>query len=163
MLTDLHYDCNVGVYSNYPFYSSVASIENSTQTPMILIVTLSSSLVLLLLIGMVYMNVKSRQREIGIFKALGCRNSDIKIIFLLEVMIIGVISMVLSIAGLYTLVYFLNIYNGSFVMRGFTLYFVDWLTWLICAAYSFGVTWLVSYLPLVKISKMRPVDAIRNL
>lgn len=163
MLTDLHYDCNVGVYSNYPFYSSVASIENSTRIPMILIVTLSSSLVLLLLIGMVYMNVKSRQKEIGIFKALGCRNSDVKIIFLLEVMIIGVVSMVLSIAGLYTLVYFLNIYNGSFVMRGFTLYFVDWLTWLICAAYSFGVTWIVSYLPLVKISKMRPVDAIRNL
>lgn len=163
MLTDLHYDCNVGVYSNYPFYLTVAGIENSTQTPMILIVTLSSSLALLLLIGMVYMNVKSRQREIGIFKALGCRNSDVKIIFLLEVMIIGVISMVLSIAGLYTLVYFLNIYNGSFVMRGFTLYFVDWLTWLICATYSFGVTWLVSYLPLIKISRMKPVDAIKNL
>ncbi len=163
MLTDLHYDCNVGMYSNYPFYLTVAGIENSTQTPMILIVTLSSSLALLLLIGMVYMNVKSRQRGIGIFKALGCRNSDVKIIFLLEVMIIGVISMVLSIAGLYTLVYFLNIYNGSFVMRGFTLYFVDWLTWLICATYSFGVTWLVSYLPLIKISRMKPVDAIKNL
>lgn len=132
-----------------------------------ILICISSALCLILMIGMVSLGITARKKEIGIFKALGCKNSDVKLIFLLEVLLIGIIAAALSIilTNIFTNCYFNPdlISNIPHITGGITLVMMDPVSYLIIFGAAFVMTWLVSYLPLIKISRMKPVDAIKNL
>ena len=135
-------------------------------TSMGIIAAVASVLCFVLMIGMMSFSIISRKKEIGIFKALGCKNSDIKLIFLLEVLLIGLIAAILAVVATNLFVYFVNaslISNQNPITGGITFIAMDWLSYIIILGASFFMTWLVSYLPLIKISRMKPVDAIKNL
>lgn len=159
-------DFGIGVQgSSINFYGEEDANRN-VATSMGIIAAVASVLCVVLMIGMMSFSIISRKKEIGIFKALGCKNSDIKLIFLLEVLLIGLIAAILAVVATNLLVYFDNaslISNQNPITGGITFIAMDWLSYLIILGASFVMTWLVSYLPLVKISRMKPVDAIKNL
>ena len=166
-LKTLREDYNVGVdtVNVIDFYGEESANKRGAQS-MSIIATTSAILCMILIIGMVSFDVISRKKEIGIFKALGCKSADIMLVFLIEVLLIGMISAVLSVVGLNIFVYFLNAElnkNYGIIKSGVTFLAVDWLSYLIIFGASFVLTWIVSYLPLIKISRMKPVDAIKNL
>jgi ABC-type antimicrobial peptide transport system permease subunit len=72
------------------------------------------------IIGIMTMSVLERQKEIGILKALGARNRDILILFVLESSIIGFIGFVIGIC--ITLLMNLGIYNLSKILLNLDMF-----------------------------------------
>lgn len=159
-------DFGIGVSGSHIGFYGEENANMRGATSMGIIAAVASVLCIVLMIGMMSFSIISRKKEIGIFKALGCKNSDIKLIFLLEVLLIGLVAAILAVVVTNLFVSFVNaglISNQFPITGGITFIVMDWLSYLIILGASFVMTWLVSYLPLIKISRMKPVDAIKNL
>lgn len=159
-------DFGIGVSGSHIGFYGEEEANMRGATNMGIIAAVASVLCIVLMIGMMSFSIISRKKEIGIFKALGCKNSDIKLIFLLEVLLIGLIAAILAVVVTNLIVSFVNaglISNQFPITGGITFIVMDWLSYLIILGASFVMTWIVSYLPLIKISRMKPVDAIKNL
>ena len=124
----------------------------------------------LMLTNLISFSVSARSKEIGVFKALGMPNIQIKKIFLLEVFILGVISFLLSIMLVETFLWFVNgkmlINTGNyFPIKGIDfIYFIATpITYLIIFSINFILMPILTLLPLNKITKLNPVDAIKIL
>ncbi len=107
-----------------------------------------------------YTAVMERTNEIGIMKAIGARNNDIFLIFLIESGILGAVGGLVGIAvgvGLGKLVSIGAQAGGWSIIKAIFPY------WLIGGAFlfSFGVGALAGTLPAKQASKMKPVDALR--
>jgi len=109
---------------------------------------------------LMYVNVKSRRREIGILLATGANPKDIFRIFLFETMMIAII----------------GVLGGLGLGMGFSLYYLQYpvvnrpnfvvkpllrlSTFIIPAIVIFTATLIAGVYPAVKASKVNPVDAI---
>jgi len=108
-----------------------------------------------------YTAVIERTREIGVMKAIGARNSDIMLIFLIESgtlgLVGGAIGIVLGI-GLSKLVEFIaiNVWGTTLLKAYFPWYLI-----LGALAFSFLVGSASGLLPARQASKMKPVDSLR--
>lgn len=117
---------------------------------------------ILLVINLISFSIVDRRKEIGVLTALGTSNRDITKIFLLETLIISVVTLVISLVGAAVTAYFLSrIYFSSFVAH-IPLLRVDVLTILMALITSVGFLALAALIPLRKIGKLNPVDAIRD-
>jgi len=107
-----------------------------------------------------YTSVLERTNEIGIMKAIGARNRDIFLIFLIESGILGVVGGVIGIAagiGLSKLVAFGAAAGGySIISAIFPWYLISG-----ALAFAFFVGALAGTLPAIQASKLKPVDALR--
>ncbi len=153
---------------NFEVQTSEDILETFNQvvsTLELLIVALS--LVSLLVAGFVIMNsmytsVIERKREIGIFKAIGAKNSDVALFFIIETIILSLFGGVIGLFGGFTIgkvvEYFTNSYLGSEMLIitldlrlvGFALIF-SLILGLVSTAY-----------PALKAAKLNPVEAIRS-
>jgi len=106
-----------------------------------------------------YTSVMERTREIGVMKAIGAKNSDILLIFLIESGLIGLTGGIIGVllgVGFGSLV-------GMFTQQGgmsFGVSFPPWLT-LGALAFSFIVGSLSGALPALQAARMKPADALR--
>lgn len=107
-----------------------------------------------------YTSVLERTNEIGIMKAIGARNSDIFLLFLIESGILGVVGGVAGIAagiGLSRLVAYAAASAGwSFIQTLF-----PWYLTFGALLFSFGIGAIAGTLPARQASKLKPVDALR--
>ena len=101
-----------------------------------------------------------RTNEIGIMKAIGARNSDIFLLFLVESGILGVVGGIAGITagiGLSKLVAFAAASTGwTFIQTLF-----PWYLTFGALLFSFLIGALAGTLPAHQASKMKPVDALR--
>ncbi len=109
-----------------------------------------------------YTSVLQRTKEIGVMKAIGARNSDIRTLFLFESGLLGLAGGVIGI-----------IIGGSIskaieyivvVVLDQPLLSVSFPAWLIIGTllFSFTIGMLSGYLPAKQASKLNPVDALRS-
>lgn len=107
-----------------------------------------------------YTSVLERTSEIGIMKAIGARNSDIFLIFLIESGILGAVGGIVGIAigiGMSKLVAFGAASAGwTFIKTSF-----PWYLTFGALFFSFVVGAIAGTLPARQASKMKPVDALR--
>ncbi len=107
-----------------------------------------------------YTSVLERTNEIGIMKAIGARNSDIFVLFLIESGILGLAGGIAGIAagiGMSKLVAFAAESAGwSFIQTLF-----PWYLTFGALFFSFFVGALAGTLPAYQASKLKPVDALR--
>ncbi len=107
-----------------------------------------------------YTSVLERTNEIGIMKAIGARNSDIFLLFLIESGILGIVGGIAGIAagiGMSKLVAFAAASAGwTFIQTLF-----PWYLTFGALVFSFGVGAIAGTLPARQASKLRPVDALR--
>jgi putative ABC transport system permease protein len=107
-----------------------------------------------------YTAVMERTREIGVMKAIGARNSDVFLLFLIESGLLGAAGGVVGIAigvGLSKLVAFgADAAGWSFIQ---TIY--PWYLIVGAFAFSFFVGAIAGTLPATQASKLKPVDALR--
>lgn len=107
-----------------------------------------------------YTSVRERIREIGVMKAVGAQNRTIRLIFLFEAGIVGLIG---GIGG---------VVLGIGLAKGVELYFqihpvfllkASASPWLILFGlfFSFAIGCLSGYLPARSAAKLNPVDALR--
>ncbi len=108
-----------------------------------------------------YMGVVERTREIGILRAIGFAEKEVRIIFETEGGIIGFL------AGLFGVV-FASLLGAAvnaviayaFPEVAFTLFEVNLGQVLFCILFSIGLGWLCSFSPARKAAKMNPVKAL---
>ena len=124
----------------------------------------------ILLFNFVSLSVINKKKDIGILRAIGARGTDVSKIFLIEAMIVGMITVVLSWGLMFLGVLGVN----SLLSSNFKTYLqsnaIDKISLL---SVGFGpvvgillacliVTVIATIIPIIKISKMKPVDAIKN-
>lgn len=119
----------------------------------------------LLVINLISFSIASRKREVGILSALGASNGDITSIFLLETLIISAISFVIILALTFVFEWAFNcILSGGYLLDiVFPFLRVDLVTIAILVGSAFGLLLLAALIPIRKIIKLKPIDAIRNI
>jgi putative ABC transport system permease protein len=107
-----------------------------------------------------YTSVLERTNEIGIMKAIGAKNSDVFLLFLIESGILGLVGGIAGIAagiGLSKLVAFGAASAGwTFIQTLF-----PWYLTFGALLFSFAVGAIAGTLPARQASKLKPVDALR--
>jgi ABC-type antimicrobial peptide transport system permease subunit len=124
----------------------------------------------ILLFNFVSLSVLNKQKEIGILRAIGTKGTDVSKIFLIEAFIMAGITVVFSWALIFLGVEGINallIDNFRGFMQSSSIDKISLLAagvWpltavmLMCAA----ITVVATIIPTIRISRMRPVDAIKK-
>lgn len=120
-------------------------------------------ILLLLVINLISFSITARKKEIGILCALGTSTRDVTRIFIFEILVISVISFVLTLilAVIFALV-FNNLFCGAYEFT-LPLFKIDVYTILTLTVSSFGLLLIAALIPLRRIAKLKPIDAIRHL
>lgn len=109
-----------------------------------------------------YTSVMERRREIGIMKAIGARNSDIRLIFMIESGLLGMLGGAIGILlgiGFSKLVEIIATLSlGTTLIQAH----FPWYLILGALAFSFGVGSLAGTFPAMQASKLPPVEALRQ-
>ncbi|MDE7296875.1 MAG: ABC transporter ATP-binding protein/permease [Clostridia bacterium] len=127
------------------------------------IAVLLSIILLLLVINLISFSILNRKKEIGILSALGATNRDIMKIFLIETLLIATITFVFNIVAIIVATsVFNNLFSASIALSA-PLLRVDIVTVITLIVSSFGLLLLAALIPLRKIIKLKPIDAIKNL
>lgn len=116
----------------------------------------------LLLMNYISTSIAYKRSEIGILRAVGARSSDVFGIFFNESLIIAAINFLLATIASFSIVTILN----SFIRKEYNI-LITLLNFgirqiLLILAISIGVAFIASFLPVYKIAKKRPVDAIKK-
>lgn len=116
----------------------------------------------LLLMNFISTSITYKKREIGVLRALGARGSDVFGIFFNESMVIALINFVLAAIATFA---GCVIINAEIISElGVSIYFLNFSIRqvLLILAISVGTAFLASLIPVIKISRKKPIDAINN-
>ena len=150
------------VYTDYS--STIKSVSKGivkSISVILIIFSFISLLVSTIMIGIItYINIVEKTKEIGILRSLGFRKSNVKFIFMLESVLIGLISFIMSLITLLLVSIPINSYlydllemKNIFVITGTNILIILLLSIFLCI--------IGSRFPLRGITKMKIVDTIR--
>ncbi len=116
----------------------------------------------LLLMNFISTSISHKKREIGVLRALGARGSDVFGIFFNEALIIAFINFALSTVATFIACALINkaVINGLGVSVALASVGIRQIILLLCV--SVGSAFLASFIPTMKISRKKPIDAINN-
>lgn len=116
----------------------------------------------LMLMSFISTSISYKKREIGILRALGARGSDVFGIFFIESLIIALINFVLAFITTLVGAFFIN--RAIIIELGIDLAIltVTIRQFALILGISVLAAFLASILPVSKISRKKPVDAINN-
>ncbi|MCZ6103540.1 MAG: MacB family efflux pump subunit [Campylobacter ureolyticus] len=137
------------------------TIKKTVESTMATMRLLISSIALISLIvgGIGVMNimlvsVSERTKEIGIRMAIGAKESDILVQFLIEAIILCIIGGIIGLLTAYSFGYLFNSLSGNFYMKFSTM------PAIIALMSSCLVGTIFGYLPAKNASKLNPIDAL---
>ena len=139
--------------------------ENNVRTLQRIFVIICAALVValvLMVINMISFSITNRKREIGILSALGTSNKDITVIFIMETLFIAVLCFVLGLIAILIAQPVINIKYSEEYLYVLPYFNVDIVTVAVLFGASFGLLLLATLIPIRKIAKLKPIDAIRN-
>ena len=150
------------VESTKKYVESFLTIFNVVSTLLIGLASISLLVGAIGIANTMYTAVLERNREIGIMKSIGAKNSDITQIFLIESALIGFVGGTIGTlmgAGMALLAESLI---GTFLGEGFFQVFLPW--WLLLGAIAFAmVVGVISGIfPARQAASLNPVDALRK-
>ncbi len=108
------------------------------------------------------MSITNKKHEIGILRAVGARSLDVLKIFLNESMIIALINWILATIVCFTSVSYINNYIRDEFNVLVTILDFDIIQILLILLISVIVALIASALPVLNISRKKPIDAIKN-
>jgi hypothetical protein len=114
---------------------------------------------MLLIMNFIMVNIEMKKKEIGLLRALGARLTDVIRIFVIEGLMISLILMILTIPLLFVGI---DKINTSFKMpEGLSLLSVEFSSIMIVALVILIVIFISSILPVNKIGRLKPVEALK--
>ena len=114
-----------------------------------------------LLIGnFMFTSINYRKKEIGVLRSLGARSNDVSKIFIWEGLILSIISAFLASLLLIIVTNMLNNIIMSNISLILTPFIIGIRQFIVIYLLVFAVTLVSLLLPIKKISKMKPIDAI---
>ncbi len=141
----------------------VQFIVSSVQQFSGFIIALGSVALLVGMIGIaniMLVSVSERMREVGILRAIGAKRSEIAIMFLIEVSIMGVIGSAVGLLFGFSLALII-LKLGIFGSSGTPL-IIDWVWVPIAILLGIAVSLLSGMYPAYKASRILPTEALRN-
>lgn len=129
-----------------------------------LLIILSSQAILVsaVMIGIIiYINIMQRSKEIGVMKAVGYLNRDVKAIFVYEALWITGISLALALLVSQGVGSLSNMIVSHFYPSVSKVFDINLTSILIMFGFSLLMGYVSAYLPARKISKMDPVESLR--
>ncbi|MDR2828259.1 MAG: ABC transporter ATP-binding protein/permease [Acholeplasmatales bacterium] len=118
---------------------------------------------ILLIMSFISNGVTSKKKEIGILRALGARVSDTEKIFMMESFFIATAIALLAIIFLFGAFIGISNYLSSGKLSNVSVLSFNFLSIPIIIAFSYIITVLSTIIPVYKISKMKPTDAIKKV
>ncbi len=118
---------------------------------------------LLMIVNLISFSVTDRTGEIGVLMGLGTSKKDIYAIFILQTLVISVLSFVIAMSMAFGFAAITNKYYCKDYMRYVPFLCVEYITVIVAFAVSFVLVLVAAWLPLRKIAKLKPIDAIRKL
>jgi len=136
------------------------SVISTVQTVIIGIAAISLIVGGIGIMNTMYTSVLERTHEIGVMKAIGAKNSDIMMIFLLESGILGLVGGLIGVGlgmGVGMLV-------SAIISQSLPMFLVSFPPWLTIGslAFSFIVGSLSGALPALQAARMKPAEALRH-
>jgi putative ABC transport system permease protein len=124
---------------------------------------------IILLANFMVSAVYDKKREIGILRALGCTGKNISVIFLTQAAFIGLLAILGATIMIILGVYVTNILFANNFTEYFDTFMIKDLSLLRLKAAPFAIVYtlvgvmvfLATYLPIRKVSKLTPIQAIR--
>lgn len=116
----------------------------------------------LMMFNFISVSISYKKREIGILRAVGARSSDVFSIFFHESFLITLINFVFASAAATVAVFFINKTLREELNLALTLLTIGVRQYLLIFAVGLLVAFISSFLPVMKIAKKRPIDAIQN-
>jgi ABC-type lipoprotein export system ATPase subunit/ABC-type antimicrobial peptide transport system permease subunit len=118
---------------------------------------------LLLIANFVIASIRSRQREIGILRSCGARPIDVSKIFLSEVifsaLVVSLLAVGLSIGGYQAI----NLVVSNNILPGMSIVTFRVSDGLNICAIAFASMIVVALIPIIKISYLKPIDALNDV
>ena len=163
LLNALRNEHGVGTYSPYSetiykneLLQRVLGYAFLTIGVIMIIVTL------LVVVSLISYNIIAQRKEIGILRALGARASDIAKIYFCQAAILSAVVFVVSTVLSAVLIFLLNTLLAKVIIAGLVTVGYTVFTWLILTFGTFGAMFLSTSLPLRKISRQKPAEAIKK-
>jgi len=116
----------------------------------------------ILIMNFMFNSISSRKKDIGILKSLGARNKDIIKIFIIEGLLLSFLSILFNILITYLLFQLLNNTMMYIEYNSINPFYINLKLISLSAIYIIISILISSIIPLLKISKMKPIDAINK-
>lgn len=155
------------IYNNgYIVYESFANDYEEIKEVLVLLGNILKGinnvvfiLAIILLFSFIHSSVKNNIRQIGILRAIGANVIDIIKIYVIEALIIGCVSLLFSLLIYGLGGYFINMIIGETYLSIFTFGFSTVIKMITSTLIVVGLSLII---PIIKITRMHPVDAIRS-
>ncbi len=146
-------------YSEHIYSLKQMSID---MKPMLLIVaSVFGVFAAVMVLTFISMSINLKRKEIGILRAIGSRGIDIAKIFITESIIIGLIAAILSAIAVKVSTIYIDKSIQYVLNNNFTILYLDYLSVIYVFVLAIGMSILSSIIPIIKIAKEQPIDAIR--
>lgn len=116
----------------------------------------------LLLFNYINLSISHKKKEMGILRALGASSSDVFNIFSIEGFIIAIINFILSIIGVYIVMYLFNYFIKKEFVLCTNIYEVNFITIFSLFLISFISCFISIFIPVYNISHKTCAEVIRN-
>lgn len=116
----------------------------------------------LLIMNFMYNSISARKKDIGILKSLGARNKDIIKIFITEGILLSILSIIFNLIITYILFEVLNSTMMQIEYSSINPFYINLKLIFLSTVYITMSILISSIIPLLKISRMKPIDAINN-
>ena len=153
----------------YPMQGIVASQLNDLNDTLYSVAALFSRIdvvligfTMLLFTGYIFISIAQQKQAIGIMRALGAGIRDVFSIYFMEGILIAVIGCVVSIALLVVLTPITNLLLQDYLSIKLSILTFGFRQALAIVLLSFGIAFVASIIPILRIARQKPVDAIRK-
>lgn len=120
-------------------------------------------ILILTIVNLISRSIVDRKKEIGILSALGATNADITKIFLVETLLLSLVTFIVTLVLLVVSVLVFNrLFCFNLILK-LTVLRIDFWTILTAILGAFGLPVLATLLPILKILRLKPIDAIKYL
>lgn len=136
--------------------------QKSTKIVFAVVSVVFATISALLLASFISDTVRSKEREIGIIRAMGARSRDIFKIFAIETSAISLLSAILANVLGAILVFLLNLTSEMWSLYGVRLYHYGFPIIMLVLAMVMAVSFLASAGPIRSICKKEVVEAVRS-
>ena len=153
-----------GLYANYCYTTKLKMLNDNLDTARLIFkVLIPITIILIVLINTIVISqiVKAKDKENGILRAIGIKKNSILNIYLIQSIIMIIISFILS---LVISQIFLHLTNNSFIgeySKTFTIILFRWQYGVIIIAITVLANLIISYGSLHRAISKNPIDVIR--
>lgn len=161
LMDEFPYNEKISLKSTYSYdVNDMVRIVNTLKQIAFYVAVVLVIFTIILIGNFMFSSISYRKREIGILRGLGARSTDVTKIFLWEGIVLATISFVLASIGLFIATNLLNniIMSGTDLLL--TPFIITLRQFVVMLVIVYLIIFISSIIPIRRIAKMKPIDAI---